>query len=566
MQTAAATRIIREAFDTYRSTFDAITRRARARYEDRDWHGIQEDSVERLGLYRLVIDQTVARIREGLAESVQDRAVWARLKEGYQGLAEARADRDLAETFFNSVTRRIFSTVGVDPAIEFVDPGAEALPTAPAPVFRTFRRRGTTRALMLDILRAFAFQVPYASLDADAEAAAETVERALEAGPPEVAEMAAVVFYRNKGAYLVGRVRDGRAERAMILCLLHEERGIALDAVLLGEDAASMVFGFTRSYFHVDADRPGALVQFLKPLMPLKKVAELYISLGFNKHGKTELYRDLRRHLEASSDRFETAPGERGMVMTVFTLPSYDMVFKIIRDGFAEPKATTRQAVMQKYELVFRHDRAGRLIDAQEFEHLQFDRQRFSEALLSELLTTASRTVSLRGDHVVIQHLYAERRLTPLDLHLARASEEEARQAVLDYGQAIRDLAATNIFPGDILLKNFGVTRHGRVVFYDYDELALLTDCRFRDLPPPRWPEQELDAEPWYYVGPNDLFPEEFIRFLGLRGRLRECFLDSHAELLTAGFWRHMQERLRAGEIVDIFPYPQSARLRRRSA
>lgn len=563
MDTVAATRIIREAFDTYRSAFDAITRRARARYEDRDWHGIQEDSVERLGLYRLVIDHTVAQIREGLADSLQDRAVWARLKEGYQGLTAARADRDLAETFFNSVTRRIFSTVGVDPAIEFVDPGAEEPPAASGPVFRSFRRRSTTRALVRDILRAFSFQVPYISLEADAEAAAAAVERALGAGSPDEAEMAAAVFYRNKGAYLVGRLRSGKSETPLILCLLHEDRGIALDAVLLGEDAASIVFGFTRSYFHVEAERPGALVHFLHPLMPLKKVAELYISIGFNKHGKTELYRDLRRHLEASSDRFESAPGERGMVMTVFTLPSYDMVFKIIRDRFAEPKATTRQAVMQKYDLVFRHDRAGRLIDAQEFEHVQFERRRFSDELLAELLATASRSVSLRGDHVVIGHLYAERRLTPLNLHLTRADEKDALAAVVDYGQAIRDLAATNIFPGDILLKNFGVTRHGRVVFYDYDELALLTDCRFRDLPAPEWPEQELDAEPWYYVGPNDLFPEEFIRFLGLRGRLRDSFLDTHAELLTAAFWRRMQERLRAGEIVDIFPYPQDARIRR---
>ena len=427
MDTAAATRIIREAFDAYRSAFDAITRRARARYEDRDWHGIQEDSVERLGLYRLVIDHTVAQIREGLAESLQDRAVWARLKEGYQGLTAAPADRELAETFFNSVTRRIFSTVGVDPAIEFVDPGAEEPPAAPGPVFRSFRRRSTTRALVRDILRAFSFQVPYVSLEADAEAAAGAVERALGAGSPDEAEMAAAVFYRNKGAYLVGRLRSGKSETPLILCLLHEDGGIALDAVLPRRGR-----GEHRVQLHaLVLPRRGGAAPRARRTSSIAHAAE---------EGGRAVHRDRLQqarqdgalprpvaHLERTRDRFEQRRGERGMVMIVFTLPSLDVVFKVIRDRFAPPKTITRQEVMQKYALVFRHDRAGRLVDAQEFEHIVFERARFVRRAARRAAREARERGARAASDVFIRHLYAERRVMPLNLFLRERRRRRPR-------------------------------------------------------------------------------------------------------------------------------------------
>jgi isocitrate dehydrogenase kinase/phosphatase len=360
----------------------------------------------------------------------------------------------------------------------------------------------------------------------------------------------------------VGRL-CGRGERRLplVLALLHESDGVRVDAALLDEDSASIVFGFTRSYFSVDAACPSALVGFLKAIMPGKRLAELYTALGHNRHGKTELYRELQRHLTDAGARFEPAPGERGLVMAVFTLPSLDLIFKVIRDGFPDPKAITREGVMAKYDLVFRHDRAGRLVDAQEFQHLRFRRGLFSEPVLRELLTTAAGSVIDGEDHVDIRHAYVERRLTPLNLYLAAASPGEARTAVLDYGQAIRDLAATNIFPGDVLLKNFGVTRHGRVVFYDYDELAHVTECRFRRMPVPANDDEERAAEPWFYVGPNDVFPEEFAPFLGLRPPLLASFLQAHGELLTPDYWQRLQARIEGGEIVDIFPYRPEQRL-----
>jgi len=308
------------------------------------------------------------------------------------------------------------------------------------------------------------------------------------------------------------------------------------------------------------------LIAFLKSIMPLKRVAELYISIGYNKHGKTELYRDLLHHLAHSDGQFQIARGEKGMVMVVFTMPSYDVVFKVIRDRFSWPKTTTRQTVMDNYQFVFRHDRAGRLVDAQEYEHLKFDRDRFSAELLDELMATAAGNVTVGDNWVSIKHVYTERRVTPLNLYLSEAEETAAGEVVMDYGRAVKELASANIFPGDLLLKNFGVTRHGRVVFYDYDELCLLTECNFREMPEARSFDEEFTTEPWFAVGRNDIFPAEFRSFLGLHGRLRDVFVQAHGDLFSVEFWQQMQARLRAGEVIDIFPYRQSSRLGREGA
>ena len=331
--------------------------------------------------------------------------------------------------------------------------------------------------------------------------------------------------------------------------------------MLTGEVDIAILFSFTRSYFRVDAARPYELVGFLKTLMPRKRLAEIYTAIGYNKHGKTEFYRDFLRHLQASEDQFEKAEGARGMVMVVFTLPSYDVVFKLIKDRFDYPKDSSRSEVMRKYRLVFEHDRAGRLVEAYEFEHLRIPRDRFRPELLEELQRCAADSVSIEDDNVVIQHVYVERRVRPLNLHLAETDEPAARAAVIDYGQAIKDLAATNIFPGDIFPKNFGVTRHGRVVFYDYDELCWVTDCDFRELPEPTSYEEEFAAEPWFSVHANDIFPEEFPRFLGLRPDLLETLVDYHGDLFQAVAWRRVQTALRAGNILDIFPYGADKRL-----
>lgn len=556
------------AFQFYRAEFNTLTCRAQARFEQRDWHGMQDDALERLELYKKIVDKVVDELRNLLGAAVKHEAVWVLMKACYSRHIAGYGDAEIAETFFNSSTRRIFATVGVDPGREYVDSDFNAPPARSLqPVYHTYVSAQATGEWLAKILAAYTFAAPYADLDRDVVLAARAIDDQLRAAglhSIETVEVLKAVFYRNTTAYIVGRIRAGGQLTPLVLALRHPPAGIVIDAVLMDESDVSIVFSYTRSYFHVEAEHPYETIAFLKSILPLKRVAELYISIGYNKHGKTELYRDLLRHLATSADQFEIARGDKGMVMLVFDLPSYDVVFKIIKDRFAYPKTATRQEVMDKYALVFKHDKAGRLIDAQEYEHLEFERRRFSDELVAELLQTAANSVTVSDDRIAIRQLYTERRMTPLNLYLREAPEAAAREAIYDYGQAVKDLAATNIFPGDLLLKNFGVTRHGRVVFYDYDELCLLTECNFRELPESNDVDEELSAEPWFYVGPHDIFPEEFIRFFGLPAHLRDVFLQAHGDLLGVEFWTRMQERHRAGEVVDIFSYKQSKRLAHR--
>lgn len=555
-----------DAFTDFQAQFRRITVRARRRFEARDWHGGRRDATDRLALYRTLVDRIETQTRKRLADRLHDKTLWNQIRSAYSALITERRDAELAETFFNSLTRRIFATVGVDPAIEFVTTDIDAPLTPPAaPITRVFERDGSLAALFEQVLAAYAHEVPYAHRARDAAALAEVVPARLAAqgltAPIDRIELARSVFYRGVGAYLVGRLHAGETTRPLALALHHPEPGPVVDAVLVEEDDVSILFSFARSYFRVEARHPHALVQFLKTILPRKRIAELYIAIGFNKHGKTELYRDLLHHFAHTDDQFEPAPGQRGMVMAVFTMPSYDMVFKVMKDRFDYPKTVTKEGVKQRYHLVFEHDRAGRLVDAQEFEHLRLSRRLFTEPLLDELTTVAGDTVHVTADRVIIEHAYVERRVAPLDLYVRTRPTEAAKAALIEYGHAIKDLARTNIFPGDLLLKNFGVTRHGRVVFYDYDELCFLTDCTFRAKPEPRTHAEEMARGAWFYVGPDDVFPEEFRPVLGLRDDLMAAFERHHADLFTPAFWQHAQARIEAGEIIPILPYPEARRL-----
>jgi isocitrate dehydrogenase kinase/phosphatase len=559
--------LVKWGFEKYRSGFRRTTRRSRLHFEAADWHGVQREMVERLTLYSAVVRQVLVELERVVGPDGGDEDLWTEMKAEYAGLMAARGDIELAETFFNSVTRKVFTTVGVRPEREFVCGSEDDDEHAVAPV-RTYPGTLETSPVGKQILDDYAFGVPYADYEGDAKLIGIEIEKAVAAAWPwsptayDFVELCEPIFFRNKGAYLVGRVVRGERTLPLIIALLNHDAQIWVDAVLLNEREASVVFSFTRSYFHVDVEAPLGMIRFLESILPRKPRSELYISLGYNKHGKTELYRDLLRHLDRSGDRFELARGERGLVMAVFTMRTYDCVFKVIRDAFGPTKAMSRADVLDKYRFVFEHDRAGRLVDAQQFEHLSFPKDRFDPALLDELLREASQTVRLVGDAVVIQHLYTERRVDPLNLYIREADEDSVRDAVLDFGRALRDLGATNIFPGDMLLKNFGVTRSGRVVFYDYDELCLLTDVDFRELPEV---DDERGGEPSFYVGPRDVFPEEFINFLGLPRPLRELFVRVHGDLLRPAWWNQMKERHLRGEVLDIVPYKSTRRLHGRT-
>ena len=555
----------RDAFVEYEADFDEITRRARDRFLKRDWHGSFDDARERLRLYSLIVGSLTNRVRELMGDRLCDRSIWSATKAVYSALIAHSQRWEVAESFFNSLTRRVFTTEGVNQAIEFVDTDFDAATWDVAEITRTYSGAPVPE-LMLQLLTdadGAGFESPcWNDLEHAVAVAAERLANALP-GASQF-DIVSATFYRGRGAYLIGRAVGNGASTPIALCLLHPpDSGITLDALLIGESDLAILFSYTRAYFRVDTPRPFALVRWLSGVMQRRRLADLYNAIGYNRYAKTEFYRDFVRHLQNSSDCFVEAEGTRGMVMTVFTLASYDVVFKLIRDRFDQPKDSDRREVMRRYKLVFEHDRAGRLIEAHEFEHLRIPRVRFESALLEQLTRDAGATVRVEGDDVIVAHAYIERRVRPLNLFFRESEPAQAIAAACDYGEAIKDLAASNIFPGDLLTKNFGLTRHQRVVFYDYDELCFLTDCNFRDMPQSQSYEQEMSAEPWFSVRENDVFPEDFPNFLSFPEPAREALMQRHADLFEADFWRRMQQKFREGELPELFPYAPERRLTR---
>jgi isocitrate dehydrogenase kinase/phosphatase len=537
---AAAAAQIAEHFRLYNEEFGRITRRAARNFLAADWHAAQLDAVDRIELYEQRVARCVAVIGGELQARRTDVALWTGIKHAYEALVARRPDSDFYNTFFNSVTRDLFGTVGVNKEVEFCATSVgRACGSVP---LRVYRVGGSLPAAVKEILA----DLPFGTAIGDTEAAVHRISAEIgrffatgrHSGAPESIELIEPVFYRGMQAFVVGRLIGDGAITPLVLAFTHLHQSVQIDAVMLSRAEVGSLFGYARSYFHVDLPVVGAAITLLRSFMPRKPVDELYTVLGRAKQGKTERYFALQRHLEKSIDSFVHAPGDRGLVMIVFTLPSHDLVFKVIRDKFGAPKTTTRADVIERYQFVFRHDRAGRLVDAQEFKRLRLPRGRFMPALAEELLREAGESCRVEGEDLIIEHCYIERRLRPLNLFLREAEPAAAESAIIDYGNALRDLAASNVFPGDLLLKNFGVTSHGRVIFYDYDELCLVSDCVFRDLPRARNEEEESSAEPWFHCGPRDVFPEQWLPFLSIPSALSEVFIREHECLLTAAWWR----------------------------
>ncbi|RFF28248.1 MULTISPECIES: bifunctional isocitrate dehydrogenase kinase/phosphatase [unclassified Wenzhouxiangella] len=558
-----ASGLVVAGFDDYNASFSDITRRGQRRFEKGDRAGMRTDVVARLELYDQIVNETISRLEGLLANRLFSRSIWRDMRVVFASLIKRKLDAELYKTFFNTITRRLFKTRGVDSAIEFVAFDFQPSDRITHPVARYTYIVGERLADAFGrILDDYAFGLPWVDAERDAGRLAGRMEQVLEGDEALSIELLETVFYREGRAYLVGRVLGRTRHVPCVIALCRRDNAIAVDALLTRRLQLSILFGYTYSYFLADLPTVADAVVFLRSLLPDKPVDELYSVLGRAKQGKTERYRAFRRYMSDHPDeRFEVAEGKRGMVMAVFTLPGYPLVFKLLRDKFAPEKTIKRHQVIERYQLVYRHDRVGRLLDVQEFKSLRFERDRFAPELLEELLEECSRIVRVDGDDLVIRHCYVERRVRPLDLYLSEVEVGGAKQVLVDMGQALKDLARSNIFAGDLLPKNFGVTRSGRVVFYDYDELALLTDCRFRRMPKARDDIDIYSDETWFHVADNDVFPEEFPRFMALRRDYLEVLEEAHGELFEAEWWQGIQERIVSGEALDVPPYGEEARL-----
>jgi isocitrate dehydrogenase kinase/phosphatase len=569
--TGAIAQAILAGFDRHYGLFRYNAQQAKSRYEAADWHAIRQLARERIAFYDERVREAVERIeREFNANDLAADRNWARVKQHYVALLAEHRQPELAETFFNSVCAKLLHRTYFHNDFIFIRPATSTdyLDGDPPSYRAYYPARDGLETVLRRLIVDFGLACPFVDIDRDIR----LVIRAMmefapaEFGTPSIDSQIHVLrtlFFRNKGAYLIGRYLNDGEITPFAIPILQDSRGrLYLDTALFGPDRIESLFNFSRAYFMVDMEVPSAYVRFLKTLMPTKPESELYTMLGLHKQGKTAFYRDFLAHLKHSTDDFVIAPGIKGLVMGVFTLPSFPYVFKIIKDK--RNKDVSREFIQKQYQRVKMHDRVGRMADTWEYSDVPFPRSRFDPALVAELRATAPSLLEEDGDTLVIRHLYIERRMIPLNMYLERATDAERKHAVIEYGDAIKQMVAADIFPGDMLWKNFGVTRQGRVVFYDYDEVAYVTECNFRRIPPPRTPEDEMSAEPWYNVGPNDVFPEEFGTFLLGDPRVRAVFESHHGDLLDAAFWQRKQANIRAGRFDDVFPYPESVRFRNR--
>ena len=571
-----------DGFNRHYRLFRETSAAAKQRFEAADWHGQQHAQALRIEFYDLRVNEAVDRLRHDFKVAELSMDTWQQAKLHYIGLLTDHPQPELAETFFNSVTSKLLhrsyfrnNFIFVRPAVstEYIEndePGA--LPTYRA----YYPSKDNLHATWLRVISNFQLQPEFADLPRDVDNVVQAMLAELGGFRPRAnfqIQVLSSLFFRNKGAYVVGKIINGFAETPFALPILHAERNedrmdgqsaapsrLHIDAALFGEDDLLMIFSYARAYFMVDMEIPSAYVQFLRSLMPRKPRAEIYNTLGLQKHGKNLFYRDLLAHLRHSSDRIRIAPGIKGMVMLVFDLPSFPYVFKVIKDYYPPQKDTTREQIKGKYQLVKQHDRVGRMADTLEYSNVAFPRARFEDELVAELQLFCPSLLEEDGDMLVIKHLYIERRMIPLNIYLQEATPEQMQHAVVEYGNAIKDLVAANIFPGDMLWKNFGVTRNGKVVFYDYDEIEYLTDCNFRRVPEARNEEDEMSGEIWYTVNKGDVFPETFAPFLLGNYAVRDIFMTHHSDLLDAAFWQGHKVRIQAGHVHDVFPYEPGKR------
>ena len=561
-----------DGFNRHYRLFREASALAKERFEQADWHGQQRAQRERIEYYDKRVEEGAERLQSEFNASALSMDVWQQVKLHYIGLLTNHHQPELAETFFNSVTTKILHRSYFNNDFIFVRPAVsteyiENDEPASLPTYRAYYpTKDTMRETMLRIVDNYQLKREFEDLGRDVDHVLNAVATQLGDFRPRAnfqIQVLSSLFFRNKGAYVVGKIINGFVEIPFALPILHTLKGqLTIDTMLFGEDELQMLFSFARAYFLVVMEVPSAYVQFLRSLMPRKPRSEIYSAIGLQKQGKNLFYRDFLYHLRHSSDKFRTAPGIKGMVMLVFDLPSFPFVFKVIKDFFPPQKDTTRESIQSKYLLVKQHDRVGRMADTLEYSNVAFPRARFEDELVAELKHFCPSLVEEDGSDLVISHVYIERRMIPLNIYLQDATREQIERVVVEYGNAIKDMVAANIFPGDMLFKNFGVTRNGKVVFYDYDEIEYLTDCNFRRVPTPRTPEEEMSAEVWYHVAPKDVFPETFEPFLLGNPSVREVFMKHHADLLDANFWQSHKERILAGHVHDVFPYEAAKRFK----
>ena len=550
-------------YDALLAEFMELTSYGKPYFEQRKFAELFEKQQQRYRLYGVAVKKCISAVEQIMGTHLHNEGIWEYIKASYTEIIKDRTYKLNSETFFNSITRKVFIDKSFNPAYEYFDPeDYKPVQILEEKVYKVFNTNQLSENILIEILNSFEFNIDFEDIKRDAKRIFDEIAPTIIFQKStlflERIEFLKTVFYRNRGAYLVGRLIYRNWTLPIVIAILNEENGLFVDACIYNQSDISIIFSFTRASFFAFTNQPAQLIDYLKALLPYKAVGELYDSIGFYRHGKTILYRDLMNYINHHEDQFIIAPGIKGMVMCVFTLKYYNFVFKIIKDKFDNPKTITRAQVIKKYEEVEINDRVGRMAFAHLFEHLEFPRRLFSDELIEELKLVAKETIEFKEDKVIVKHVYLERKMEPLNLYIEKANPVDICRVIVDYGFCVKELAAANIFPGDLLMKNFGVTRHGRVIFYDYDEISQITECNFRRLPQP----DEDGYMPEISVNPNDIFPEEFRNFMAPEGPIGSIFFAEHDEIFDPKYWRDIQKRIEKGEYLSFYAYDQYKRFK----
>jgi isocitrate dehydrogenase kinase/phosphatase len=559
--------VILDGFDKHYHLFRKFSDEARNCFEQADWARSGAAGKERILGYQARVIETVNKLNSRFPEAAEDTHWWPEIKAAFIVMLMNHLQSECAETYYNSVACRVLHRNYFNNKNIFWRP---ALSTehlnGSSPTYRSYYPPiNGLRHCLLQLFTGLELDSQFQNLRRDIRRLELTIikhrPKTWKPQPNHQIQMLSSLFYRNKAAYIVCRIINGEGVQALIIPLMQDDdQQVFVDTALLRAKDVAIVFSFSRAYFMVDMEVPSAYVNFLLSIMPRKSPVDLYAMLGLQKQAKTLLYREMQYHLSHSQDNFQIAPGVRGMVMLVFALPSFPFVFKLIRDHFDPPKTSSPEDVRGKYQLVKYHDRVGRLADTLEYSNVAIPLDRIEPALMKELRATSESSIEVVDKNLVISHIYIERRMEPLDRYLSHASPSLRRQAIRDFGQSIRDLAGANIFPGDMLKKNFGMTRTKRVVFYDYDEITYITECNFRHIPPARSYEDEISDTPWYSIGHHDVFPGSFGPFFFANKVDLDLFKEDHADLLDPDWWNGIKNDILAGNQNDLFPYPVKRR------
>ena len=555
---------IQQVFDDFYRDFCAIPAKAKAAFEAGAFQQSLQNSRDRLTLYGERMHALAHTLAEEYSGNTVAPELWDRLEQHYTASVAGRYEADLALAFLHSVRRAVFmdNWTPVDYAVDI-----KTQSSSDSDVMLSRAVDEIDAGLIQEMLAIPSFGIPFRDVVGDSERAADKVDRTLrKRGLADSITAVDVIrggFFRNRGVYVVGRIRlHGGSVVPLILALLHDEAGIYIDAVLADEPEAHNLFSTTRANFIVTNDHYHELAEFLYGIMPKRPLGLHYSSLGFNHFGKVAVMDELTAELTEDDAVLDTAVGFPGTVAIGFQAPGSVYNLKVIRDhptdNYKWGDFAGVESVLEKYRQVHDINRTGSMLDNAIYYNVTLPKSHFAMELLSEMLEDASNAVSLRGTTVFFQHLIVQRKMIPMPVFLEQAPREDCERAVISLGQCIKNNMAANIFNRDLDGRNYGVGSHIRVYLFDYDALETFTDVKIRSNQG-RFDGEE-DIPGWFFEDGVVFLPEEIESGLRIVDRdLRRLFRSVHGDLLKVEYWQRIQDELRCGNVPQIQVYPESS-------